>query len=29
VTENYPALRAQEGFLALQEQLATSGDKLE
>ncbi len=29
VSENYPALRAQEGFLALQEQLATSEDKLE
>ncbi len=29
VAENYPALRAQEGFLALQEQLATSEDKLE
>jgi LemA protein len=29
VAENYPALRAQEGFLALQEQLAASEDKLE
>lgn len=29
VAENYPLLRAQEGFLALQEQLATSEDKLE
>ena len=29
VAENYPALRAQEGFLALQEQLATSEDKIE
>ena len=29
VAENYPALRAQEGFLALQEQLAATEDKLE
>lgn len=29
VAENYPALRAQDGFLALQEQLATTEDKLE
>jgi len=29
VSENYPALRAQEGFLALQEQLAATEDKLE
>jgi LemA protein len=29
VAENYPALRAQEGFLALQEQLAATEDQLE
>lgn len=29
VAENYPALHAQEGFLALQEQLAATEDKLE
>ncbi|MEY9934044.1 LemA protein [Catenulispora sp. GP43] len=29
VAENYPMLRAQEGFLALQEQLAATEDKLE
>ncbi|GAA2052036.1 hypothetical protein GCM10009839_69100 [Catenulispora yoronensis] len=29
VAENYPALRAQKGFLALQEQLAATEDKLE
>ena len=29
VAENYPALRAQEGFLALQEQLTATEDKLE
>jgi LemA protein len=29
VAENYPALRAEEGFLALQEQLAATEDKLE
>jgi LemA protein len=29
VAESYPALRAQEGFLALQEQLAATEDKLE
>lgn len=29
VDENYPALRAEEGFLALQTQLTTTEDKLE
>jgi LemA protein len=29
VAENYPVLRAQEGFLALQEQLTASEDKVE
>ncbi|MEV4701707.1 LemA family protein [Actinoplanes sp. NPDC049316] len=29
VAENYPQLRAEEGFLALQEQLTTTEDKLE
>jgi LemA protein len=29
VAESYPALRAQKGFLALQEQLAASEDKIE
>jgi len=29
VAENYPTLRAQDGFLALQEELATTEDKLE
>jgi LemA protein len=29
VAENYPTLRAEEGFLALQEQLAATEDKLE
>ncbi len=29
VAENYPALRAQEGFLALQEELTATEDKLE
>jgi len=29
VAENYPVLQAQEGFLALQEQLASTEDKLE
>lgn len=29
VAENYPELKAQEGFLALQEQLAATEDKLE
>jgi LemA protein len=29
VAENYPQLRAEEGFLALQEQLAATEDKLE